>query len=136
MSRNAERREPSEIVVLRVFTGETQVEQEAFVKDKIILGRDPYVDVYLEDPTVSRIHATIERRDRRLMFTDHSSNGTVINGRRVAEHVLSAGDVITLGRFRVVIELHSDKRLSYDQMLRSQDCSDEKTIQGPGPRSA
>jgi pSer/pThr/pTyr-binding forkhead associated (FHA) protein len=125
------------ITLLRVFLGESEIERRAFtIKASISIGRDPYTDVYLEDPTVSRLHAVIERRDKGWIVRDRSSNGTTVNGSNLAvqEHVLADKDQITVGRFRIVIEFHTDSKGSLYEQARAGGWTmdDERTI----PKSA
>lgn len=63
------------------------------------IGRSLLADLRFEDPTVSRRHALVVRRDDALLILDdRSTNGVYVNGERVAEHRLEAGDVVTVGR--------------------------------------
>ena len=45
---------------------------------------------------ISRKHATITRDGNRFKLTDRSSNGTIVNGRRIKETYLKDGDVLTI----------------------------------------
>lgn len=67
------------------------------------LGRGVGVDIALEDPTVSRLHAEVVARGPHVYVADLglSTNGTRVNGRPVGRQVLSEGDVISLGMARV-----------------------------------
>ena len=66
--------------------------------DPILIGRDPQNDVVLDDRRVSRKHAEIRLRLGRYTLYDlQSTNGTYVNGRRVAEKVLDDGDRISIG---------------------------------------
>jgi adenylate cyclase len=59
--------------------------------------------VRLVDREVSKEHAAIERMGRDFILRDlGSSNGTFVNGRRVAELRLREGDEITLGASKLV----------------------------------
>ena len=63
------------------------------------LGRGMAADVRLDDHTVSARHAIVVARAGRLrILDDRSTNGTVVNGRRVDEAELHDGDVVVLGR--------------------------------------
>ncbi len=63
------------------------------------LGRGMTADIRLDDHTVSARHAIIVARGERLrILDDRSTNGTVVNGRRVEEAELRDGDVVVLGR--------------------------------------
>ncbi len=67
------------------------------------LGRSAAADVVLDEPTVSRRHATIVRDGGRLhLHDDRSANGTFVNGRRITSVELVDGDVLFLGRVTVV----------------------------------
>jgi hypothetical protein len=75
--------------------------EEAFAiaADVTHIGRGMTADVRLDDHTVSARHAiVVARADRLRILDDRSTNGTVVNGRRVDEAVLHDGDVVVLGR--------------------------------------
>jgi pSer/pThr/pTyr-binding forkhead associated (FHA) protein len=64
-----------------------------------VLGRDPECDVVVADVTVSRRHAELRAVDGRMAVRDlGSSNGTSINGARVATGELSPGDTVSFGK--------------------------------------
>ena len=67
------------------------------------VGRGEGVDVHLDEPSVSRLHAELVRRGPHLYVTDLglSSNGTRVNGRPIGRRVLSDGDVLSFGAARV-----------------------------------
>ncbi|MGZ3459326.1 MAG: FHA domain-containing protein, partial [Archangium sp.] len=67
------------------------------------LGRHPSNTVRLVDREVSKEHASIERMGQDFILRDlGSSNGTFVNGRRVAELRLRDGDEIALGASKLV----------------------------------
>jgi hypothetical protein len=69
------------------------------------IGRAPGCDIVLDDRNVSRRHAEIRRRGPVVVLVDlDSTNGTIVNGRRVREHPLADGDRITLGNSRLTFE--------------------------------
>ena len=74
----------------------------ALREDVTTIGRGDAVDVRLNDPSVSRLHAEIVRRGPYAYVTDLglSRNGTRVNGRLVARRVLDDGDVLTFGSAR------------------------------------
>jgi hypothetical protein len=63
------------------------------------IGRGQGVDIRLEDPSVSRLHAELVRRGPYVYVSDLglSRNGTRVNGRPVARRVLEEGDVLSFG---------------------------------------
>ncbi|MDX6202389.1 MAG: hypothetical protein QOE24_1725 [Frankiales bacterium] len=70
--------------------------------DVTTIGRASGVDIRLEDPSVSRLHAELVRRGGFVYVSDLglSANGTRVNGRPVGRRVLSDGDVVTFGMAR------------------------------------
>ena len=66
-------------------------------------GRDPNASVFLDDITVSRHHAVIERRPDGAWFVRDagSLNGTYVNGEQVDETKLASGDQLQIGRFKL-----------------------------------
>ena len=68
------------------------------------LGRHPQSDISLDDITVSRRHADIERlADGGYEIRDAGSlNGTYVNGERVEKARLGNGDEVQIGKFRMV----------------------------------
>ena len=71
----------------------------ALSSDVTHVGRGVTCDVRLDDHTVSARHAIVVlRADRLRILDDRSTNGTVVNGRRVEEAELNDGDVVVLGR--------------------------------------
>jgi len=71
----------------------------------IRIGRAPECELVLRDSRVSRRHARLAPRDGVLVLTDlGSTNGTRVNGHRVSEVVLGAGDRILVGETTLTIE--------------------------------
>lgn len=66
------------------------------------VGRGRAVDVRIDDPSVSRLHAELVRRGPYLYVADLglSRHGTRVNGRPAGRRVLDDGDVITFGTVR------------------------------------
>ena len=66
------------------------------------VGRGRGVDIRLDDPSVSRLHAELVRRGPYVYVVDLglSRNGTRVNGRPVARRVLDDGDVLSFGAAR------------------------------------
>lgn len=71
----------------------------------IRIGRAPDCELVLRDSRVSRRHARLTARNGVLVLTDlGSTNGTRVNGHRVTEVVLGAGDRITIGESTLLVE--------------------------------
>ena len=68
----------------------------------LAIGRSPEADVSLPDPTqqVSSRHCQVQFRDGGYVLADSSTNGTLLNGVRIAApQRLKAGDVIGVGHY-------------------------------------
>jgi pSer/pThr/pTyr-binding forkhead associated (FHA) protein len=72
-------------------------------RDRVTIGRGPESDIFLNDVTVSRNHAVIERGADGPHLRDLGSlNGTYVNRRRIeAEEPLEDGDELQVGKFRL-----------------------------------
>lgn len=73
--------------------------------DVTTVGRGEGVDIRLDDPSVSRLHAELIRRGLYVYVDDLglSTNGTRVNGRPVGRRVLAEGDVVSFGLARTRI---------------------------------
>jgi pSer/pThr/pTyr-binding forkhead associated (FHA) protein len=83
---------------------------DVFVIDRpeLSVGRDPSRDIFLNDVTVSREHATLSYDGAHVTLRDSGSlNGTYVNGRCVETAVLSDGDVVQVGMFQMVFSAAS-----------------------------
>ena len=66
------------------------------------IGRAPDSDLFLDDVTVSREHAIIEREPDGFYLRDlESLNGTYVNRTRVTRHRLADGDEVQVGKFKL-----------------------------------
>jgi hypothetical protein len=81
------------------------LELDRVENDQLLVGRHPRCDVVLTDPSVSRRHAQIFRRDGVWVIQDlASTNGTSVNGLGVGRSVLHPGDVVLLGSSAIQID--------------------------------
>jgi pSer/pThr/pTyr-binding forkhead associated (FHA) protein len=71
--------------------------------DEVSAGRHPDSDIFLDDVTVSRKHATFRREGDVFMMRDVGSlNGTYVNRDRIEEVALRTRDEVQIGKFRLV----------------------------------
>jgi hypothetical protein len=71
-------------------------------KEVTTAGRHPDSDIFLDDVTVSRRHAEFRRGGAEFTVHDVGSlNGTYVNRERIDAAVLSAGDEVQIGKFRL-----------------------------------
>jgi pSer/pThr/pTyr-binding forkhead associated (FHA) protein len=76
-----------------------------FLLDTITVsaGRHPDSDIFLDDVTVSRRHAEFHRTDDGYVVNDVGSlNGTYVNRDRIDEVLLTNGDEVQVGKYRMV----------------------------------
>ena len=90
------------------------------------VGRSSGVDIVLDDPSVSRLHAELVRRGTHVYVSDLglSTNGTRVNGRPVGRRVLLDGDVIAFGAARTRIGGLDREQLDDTQELRRMSAPD------------
>lgn len=72
-------------------------------RDATTIGRHPDSHVFLDDVTVSRHHARVDREDDAFVLHDLGSlNGTYLGGERVDRRTLRAGDELQIGRYKLL----------------------------------
>ena len=77
---------------------------------RITLGRRADNDVWLPYPAVSADHAAIVTVfDDSFLEDLQSTNGTLVNGKRITKHFLRDHDVIDLGRVQLVYLIDNDE---------------------------
>jgi pSer/pThr/pTyr-binding forkhead associated (FHA) protein len=70
--------------------------------DTTVAGRHPNAEIFLDDVTVSRKHAEFRRTSEGFTVTDLGSlNGTYLNGTIVETGLLSDGDEVQVGKFKL-----------------------------------
>jgi hypothetical protein len=87
-----------------IFTLSVDRKVHEVLKERVVLGRSRDADVRIADLNVSRKHAEVQQRGDEYVLVDlGSTNGTLLNGKRVERAKLNEGDVITLGSTDVVV---------------------------------
>ncbi len=83
---------------LRVESGPDRGKIIALAKPVMFVGRRESCDIVFNDPSVSRRHARIDFWDGQYTIRDlNSTNGTLVNGKRISFGLLKSGDFITFG---------------------------------------
>jgi len=81
-------------------------------KDRLTLGRKPDNDIQLDDGAISSHHAIIDRVESAYL-DDHfdfyiedlnSTNGTTVNKVGIERHLLKQGDVIQVGKHKLIFD--------------------------------
>ena len=93
----------SDVPVLVVRKGVEVGERFYLEQPEVVIGRDPESDIFLNDVTVSRIHARLRIEEGQATIVDAGSlNGTYVNNEVVREARLMSGDSVQIGRFQMV----------------------------------
>ena len=86
-----------------IHRGENKGSRYLITKDGITIGRSPQSGIFLDDVTVSRAHAAIEKSGSGYFLRDSGSlNGTYLNSTSVTEIELRSGDEIQIGKFHLL----------------------------------
>lgn len=65
------------------------------------IGRDSHSEIQINSNDISRKHAQLIIYERSaLLFDCHSTNGSFVNGEKIAKRMLHPGDIVTLGDTR------------------------------------
>ncbi len=67
-------------------------------KERTTIGRKPQNDIQLDDPTVSGQHAVILMLQNAYVEDLNSTNGVLLNGKKITRRQLNHGDMIKIGR--------------------------------------
>jgi len=86
--------------VARLLVGRIDKQELRFplFKDRLTIGRTQQNDIQLKAQFISRRHAVVQTEGEATRVIDWGSkNGVYVNSRRVTEHFLRHGDVLTIG---------------------------------------
>jgi pSer/pThr/pTyr-binding forkhead associated (FHA) protein len=86
-----------------VHRGANKGSRYLIAQERVSVGRSPESEIFLDDVTVSRSHALIERTGAGFSLTDLGSlNGTYINNQSLKSTPLKCGDEIQIGKFHLI----------------------------------
>ena len=110
-----------------IITRGPGVGEEYALGDSTVVGRHLEADIRVDDLTVSRRHAQINKADHGFALTDlGSGNGTLLNGQRIQDTTpLSDGDEICISNVHLLFRV--------DQNAGLQDVQTSPV--GPGTRT-
>ncbi len=94
-------------------------------KSRFTIGRIPDNDISLNDPAVSNVHAVIVTMSNDHVLEDvASTNGVLVNEKKIAKHILQNNDVIELSGYqlkyvnqRALADMDFDKTMISNQAL-------------------
>ena len=90
------------VVLLKILRGKHQGTICELGEDTVVAGRSEDTDLVIDDPSASRQHfEVISRMGSHVMRDLNSTNGTTVNGVKVAECRLSNGDIISVGNTEI-----------------------------------
>ena len=93
-------RRPKPTAVLHVVRGPQTGVSFKLGDQKLSIGRSPQCDIFLNDMTVSRTHASVEPVDSGYEISDEASfNGVWVNNNSIDTYLLADGDVVQIGAF-------------------------------------
>lgn len=91
--------------VLRILRGRRAGTAFPLSDEPLSIGRHPNSGIFLNDMTVSRLHATVEKLGGAYTIRDENSyNGVWVNNANVEMKVLRPGDVIQIGSYSLRYE--------------------------------
>src|SRR5687768_12394637 len=97
------------MAVLRLVPSQGPPIPLEITQDVAVVGREPTCDVVVSDGSVSRKHATIERRGESWALVDQgSANGTFVDSQRVTDVVLRNGQELGFGAMADRVEIEAD----------------------------
>jgi pSer/pThr/pTyr-binding forkhead associated (FHA) protein len=93
-------------VVLVMFRNDGERRSFSVVRNMTVIGRREDCDLRIPVGDVSRKHCRMVRTDDGIRIEDlGSSNGTHVNGQRVQESDLHAGDVVGIGPVQFIVQI-------------------------------
>lgn len=100
---------PASSALLIVHRGPGAGSRYLLDQNQTVAGRHPDADIFLDDVTVSRRHASFDRAGSIFTVSDLGSmNGTYVDSQRVDKQRLINGMEIMIGKFRLTF-YSSDK---------------------------
>lgn len=125
--------------IFRMEPGAANIDEFPMEKDSALFGRGSNCDVVLSEKKASRKHFEVRRQGLSFFLKDlDSANGTLVNGNRVTEIELMAGDLIQVGESRIQISVENkDFFQAQDQFMPvpahlEQSAPMENAMQFPG----
>ena len=90
--------------------GESKGARFLITHEGATIGRSSSSGVFLDDVTVSRAHAVVEKKGTAFVLRDSGSlNGTYVNNESVSEISLKTGDQIQIGKFHLLFVCDDSK---------------------------
>jgi pSer/pThr/pTyr-binding forkhead associated (FHA) protein len=102
--------QPSPPATVFVSMDDREIRRRPFTPPEMIIGRDPRVDIFIDNLGVSGRHARLWWDRGHFMLADlGSSNGTTVNGRLIDTSPISKDDEIRIGKFLLRVEVEQQE---------------------------
>jgi hypothetical protein len=89
--------------MILIHRGENKGARFLITQEGVQIGRATSSAIFLDDVTVSRVHAVVEMSDSGFLIKDSGSlNGTYVNSESVTQAELKSGDEIQIGKFHLL----------------------------------
>jgi hypothetical protein len=104
------------------------------VKDQSMVGREPSCEIVVQDGSVSRRHARLEKRAGTWWVVDQgSANGTYVNSLKVAEQALKNGQELRFGALAFRVDLRDDPEATVSSPIPKEDTATVMAAPLPPP---
>ncbi len=109
----------------------TNFEKYYINTNEVFIGRDPaQCQIVVDDPEASQVHAVLKKQGTSCILTDlKSSNGTMLNGKRINEAILQSGDEFLVGSTSFTLKVKSDLISSQKSSLMPVDSTEEIEVE-------
>ena len=107
-------------LTFQVYKGEQLLQTATLSQDIIKMGRLSSSHLFIDDPSISRMHAMVEvtgPHEVSIVDLGGSPLGTMVNGQKINKQLLASGDEITIGDIRIVVTI-GEPQTSTDATLQ------------------
>ncbi len=81
------------------------------------IGRMPFNDIFLDDKSISRVHAKIDIRENHVEINDEgSTNGILVNGKMITHTELEDKNTIELGKKKFIVKFIMDSKSIFSSL--------------------
>jgi hypothetical protein len=102
--------QPSPPATVFVSMDDREIRRRPFTPPEMIIGRDPRVDIFIDNLGVSGRHARLWWDRGHFILADlGSSNGTTVNGRQIDSSRIFKDDEIRVGKFLLRVEVEEQE---------------------------
>jgi pSer/pThr/pTyr-binding forkhead associated (FHA) protein len=126
------------MITLKIIEGPVEGKVFELDKEQIEIGRTSDNDVVIPDRAISSHHSTIKHQNGEYVIEDHSTNGTLVNGKTVQTATLSHEDEIRIGLVTLKVSItspaSSEKTVIQSERTRVEDPKSIKEKKKPSTR--